>query len=135
MFSRIKLVGGVSSTDRANYIRGLTEQLRVRFIPNHDFSIGQAFYRSKKWIPFLSSYSFQLAFLIYDSGVIGDDKQLANALWRRFLDGSNPKPEQIELLVSYVRRTLSALDHIDINSLVMTGRFTWLTLKEEKFKV
>ena len=77
--------------------------------------------------------SFQLAFLIYDSGVLGSDKDLANTLWRRFfMCREDPKPEQLEILVAYVRRTLAALEHIDINRLVLAGNFSWLPLREKK---
>lgn len=76
---------------------------------------------------------FQLAFLIYDSAVDGNDKQMANALWRRFLmGGENPDPEKVELLVSYVRRSLSVLDHVDINTLIVKETFDWLPLRATK---
>ena len=71
--------------------------------------------------------------MIYDSGIMCGDKELANALWRRFLlAGDHPDPEKIEILVSYVRRTMSALDHVEINALVIHGKFSWLALKESQ---
>lgn len=77
---------------------------------------------------------FQAVLLIYDSGVIGSDRELATALWRRFFDSKDPlDPEKVEKLVSYVRRTLSVLDHIELDSLILGSKgIQWLNLQENK---
>jgi len=85
------------------------------------------------------SEQFNAALLIYDEGMLGDDKALANAIWRRFfLCRADPDAEKLEMLVSYVRRTLSLLDDVPLNQLVVKQDFRWLPLKEggrsEKFK-
>ncbi len=74
---------------------------------------------------------FQAAVAIYDEGILGDDMALANALWRRFfLCREGIDAEHLELLVKYVRRTMSALDHVTLTDLVVTGKIKWLPLVE-----
>lgn len=77
--------------------------------------------------------SFQATLFIYDCGLLGDDKDLANALWRRFY-GSQDHPDMVkmELLASYVRRTMSLLDHIDLETLICKDVIRWLPLEEQK---
>jgi hypothetical protein len=55
---------------------------------------------------------------------------LANALSRRFYSGSEPNVEHLDLLVSYVRRTMTVLDQIDLNLLMAIKTFKWLPLVE-----
>lgn len=88
---------------------------------------------------------FQAALFIYDEGLVGDDKDLANALWRRFflsqleedllLLGDDvkdedflPDPEKIEKLVSYVRRTIKMLEDADTHLLFEKHCVDWLPL-------
>jgi Ubiquinol-cytochrome C chaperone len=48
---------------------------------------------------------FRAALFSYDEGVQSSDIVLASSLWRRFYStGHDFRPEEIELLVSYVRR-------------------------------
>jgi len=90
---------------------------------------------------------FQASLFIYDEGLIGDDMQLANALWRRFflsmkeneeeeLDSPDsqqlPDPEQLLLLVNYVRRVSNYLDTIDAVDIIVTNNIKWPELVEKK---
>ena len=80
------------------------------------------------------SEQFNAALLIYDEGILGDDKALANAIWRRvLLCRPDPDAEKLEMLVRYVRRTLSLLDNVPMNQLVVQAEFKpfkWVPLKD-----
>ncbi len=80
-----------------------------------------------------------MALLIYDDGLLGDDRRLANAVWRRFLDARQPPDAaRLESAVDYVRRTLAALDRVDVVTLVSGGDgrtgIRWLPLVEGEDK-
>ena len=46
--------------------------------------------------------------MIYDLGLAGSDVDLANSIWRRFyLRIEDPDIKKIELLVKYIRKTVS----------------------------
>jgi hypothetical protein len=47
----------------------------------------------------VSSNGFQAALLIYDLGILGNDRDLSNAVWRRFFLTEEPDFEKIALLV------------------------------------
>jgi len=82
------------------------------------------------------SEQFQASLFVYDEGILGNDIQLANALWRRFFlsmreveEGSGeehmPDPEKLELLVRYVRRTASYLDSKDAADIIVRQQISW----------
>jgi len=82
---------------------------------------------------------FQAALFIYDEGLLGNDMQLANALWRRFFLSMNemeedtvpqPDPEKLLLLVNYVRRVTSYLDNMDAVDLIVKTEVKWPALVE-----
>ena len=73
---------------------------------------------------------FQAAMLVYDRGVIDNDMELANALWRRFFLHGEPDPQRVELLVKYVRQTLVMLDEITHEEVLRGTRIQWLNLDE-----
>ena len=74
---------------------------------------------------------FNAALMVYDEGIVGDDKALANAIWRRFLNcRPDPDAEKLEMLVRYVRRTMSKLDKTPLNKLVVETDFDWVPLKD-----
>jgi len=84
---------------------------------------------------------FQAALFIYDEGLVGNDMQLANALWRRFFlsmkeveaDSSQlPDPEKILLLVNYVRRVANYLDKADAVDIIVSTKIEWPPLIEKK---
>ena len=52
----------------------------------------------------LLSEQFNACIIAYDEGITGDDKILAAALWRRFLQSEGNDPEKLEKLVHYVRK-------------------------------
>jgi len=82
------------------------------------------------------SEQFQASLFVYDEGIVGNDIQLANALWRRFFlsmreveegsaDGQLPDPEKLELLVRYVRKTASYLDSKDAAEIIVKQQIVW----------
>jgi len=84
---------------------------------------------------------FQASLFIYDEGLMGDDMELANALWRRFFlsmkekeDGSTdlPDPEKLLLLVNYVRRVANYLDTMDAVDIIVSNNIKWPALVEKK---
>ena len=84
---------------------------------------------------------FQASLFIYDEGLMGDDMELANALWRRFFlsmkekeDGSTdlPDPEKLLLLVNYVRRVANYLDTTDAVDIIVSNNIKWPALVEKK---
>lgn len=51
---------------------------------------------------------FQTSVISYDEGILGDDKILANALWVQFFNCDCDDLAKIDLLVKYVRKTVSS---------------------------
>jgi len=77
---------------------------------------------------YLLCFTFQAALLVYDRGIIDDDIELSNALWRRFFLCGTPDPQRIELLVKYVRQTMSMLDQVSQEDLRTGKKIKWLNL-------
>ena len=80
---------------------------------------------------------FQASLFVYDEGLLGNDIQLANAIWRRFFlslkeesEEQVPDPEKLELLVSYVRRTAHHLNQLDGVDIIVKNNVKWLKLVE-----
>jgi len=80
---------------------------------------------------------FQAALFVYDEGLVGNDMQLANALWRRFFmsmkeaeDAELPDPEKLELLVNYVRRVANYLDITESADIIVKNKIVWPSLIE-----
>merc|ERR1712059_207871 len=80
---------------------------------------------------------FQAALFVYDEGLVGNDMQLANALWRRFFlsmkeaeEGQLPDPEKLELLVNYVRRVANYLDITESADIIVKNQIVWPSLIE-----
>lgn len=83
------------------------------------------------------SEEFQAALFVYDEGLLGGDKELANALWRRFFlssrdseDKQLPDMEKLAVLVNYVRRTMNHLDKTDAVTLIIRSTVNWVSLEE-----
>lgn len=83
------------------------------------------------------SEEFQAALFVYDEGLVGGDKELANALWRRFFlsmqedeEQKVPDMEKLALLVDYVRRTMEYLDNTDAVTLLIKAQVEWKDLNE-----
>ena len=72
---------------------------------------------------------FKAALLIYDLGILGNDKELANAVWRRFFLRDEPDFEKIEILVKYIRRNMALLDSISLEDLILNSTVKWHKLE------
>lgn len=57
---------------------------------------------------------FEYTLIAYDEGITSDDKQLASAIWKQFLNSNCDDYVQVELLVKYVRENVSRVD-IEMN--------------------
>nr|CAD7587624.1 unnamed protein product [Timema genevievae] len=55
------------------------------------------------------SQQFNAALLSYDEGLLGDDRVLAGAIWRRFFQREVDSPQGIERLVSYIRQQVGGM--------------------------
>ena len=73
----------------------------------------------------------QASVFFYDRALGSNDMDLAEVLHMRFYGDSEPDIVKLNILVSYVRRTMSVLDHIDLETLVSLKTFRWLPLVEE----
>ena len=82
---------------------------------------------------------FQAALFIYDEGILGNDMEMANALWRRFFLSMReveqeqtplPDPEKMLLLGNYVRRVAHYLDNSDAVDIIVKTQITWPSLIE-----
>jgi len=69
---------------------------------------------------------FRMTLILYDEGLLGDDKILANALWLQFLESNCDDLAKIDLIVKYVRKTAQALDHTDSVSFFGDPKSSWL---------
>ena len=66
--------------------------------------------------------------MVYDYGALGDDKELANALWRRFFLMGRPDGPRLELLVKYVRQNLAMLDEVPMSDILGGKAVKWISL-------
>jgi cytochrome b pre-mRNA-processing protein 3 len=57
------------------------------------------------------SEQFQAAMIGYDEGLLSDDKTLAGAVWRTFLQQDCNEPENVERLVHYIRKQVQEAMH------------------------
>ncbi|BFZ11162.1 hypothetical protein BsWGS_14201 [Bradybaena similaris] len=74
-----------------------------------------------------------LSILYYDEGLLGSDKQLANALWvQLFAMDPNVEAEQLELMVKYVRKQVYHHDRLDPLLLMKPGYISFLPLTSDK---
>ena len=107
----------------------------ILFLSSKPFSL------RSKYIAEISE-QFQASLFVYDEGIVGNDIQLANALWRRFFlsmrdvdegseEGKLPDPEKLELLVRYVRRTASYLDSKDAMEIIVKQQISWPKVLDE----
>lgn len=87
------------------------------------------YYTAREQIHDLSEH-FQAALLTYDEGLLGDDKVLASALWRRFFSKQCYDAEQLEHMVCYVRKQMHQFDNLSTADFLKRN-FKWLSLKEK----
>lgn len=73
---------------------------------------------------------FQATLIFYDKGLVAnDDIELATVLWRRFFELQEPDGPRLELLLKYVRQTMSMLDDLPNEHFIKGGRIIWLNLE------
>ncbi|XP_024126402.1 ubiquinol-cytochrome-c reductase complex assembly factor 1 isoform X2 [Oryzias melastigma] len=75
--------------------------------------------------------TFYAAIFGYDEGILSDDCVLAAALWRNLFNRQCEDPQQLELLVEYVRKQMQFIDSLDGEDLLLTGEVKWRPLLEE----
>ncbi|XP_015606318.1 ubiquinol-cytochrome-c reductase complex assembly factor 1 [Cephus cinctus] len=78
------------------------------------------------------SQQFNAAIIGYDEGLLSDDKVLAGAVWRRFLQSESNDPEAVEKLVIYVRKQICALDKQPKDDFLKTPNVIWLSYNSSK---
>lgn len=76
------------------------------------------------------SEEFRAAFLNYDEGILGDDKVLAGAVWRRFFCKNCDNAWHIERLVHYIRHQISMLDHTSNKDIFVEKKLKLITLTD-----
>ena len=127
--------------NRAKAIGDLAARLDPKYLWMILFLSSQLFSLRSKYIAEISE-QFQASLFVYDEGIVGNDIQLANALWRRFFlsmrdvdegseEGKLPDPEKLELLVRYVRRTASYLDSKDAMEIIVKQQISWPKVLDE----
>ncbi|ELT98832.1 hypothetical protein CAPTEDRAFT_161929 [Capitella teleta] len=65
---------------------------------------------------------------VYDDGFMGDDKDLASALWNAFFEQEEENPEKVEKLVHFVRKQIKYFDTQDSEELLESGLMFYLPL-------
>uniref|UniRef100_A0A3B5MUQ5 Ubiquinol-cytochrome c reductase complex assembly factor 1 n=1 Tax=Xiphophorus couchianus TaxID=32473 RepID=A0A3B5MUQ5_9TELE len=75
--------------------------------------------------------TFYAAIFGYDEGILSDDCVLAAALWRNLFNCQCDDPQQLELMVEYVRKQMQFIDSLDGEDLLLTGEVKWRPLVEE----
>lgn len=71
---------------------------------------------------------FRAALFSYDEGMLSDDRVLAGALWRTFFQQHIIQPEQLELMVNYVRKQQRHLYGQQAVDILSQGTITFLPL-------
>ncbi|XP_068120010.1 ubiquinol-cytochrome c reductase complex assembly factor 1 [Hyperolius riggenbachi] len=66
----------------------------------------------------------------YDEGIISDDRTLASALWRNLFNMRCEDPQELELMVEYVRKQMQYLDSLNGDDLLLSGEVAWRPLLE-----
>ncbi|TSZ54733.1 Ubiquinol-cytochrome-c reductase complex assembly factor 1 [Bagarius yarrelli] len=75
--------------------------------------------------------TFYAAIFGFDEGILSDDCVLAAALWRNLFNKQCEDPQQLELMVEYVRKQMQFIDALDGDDLLLTGEIKWRPLLEE----
>ncbi|XP_071451897.1 ubiquinol-cytochrome-c reductase complex assembly factor 1 [Hetaerina americana] len=76
------------------------------------------------------SQQFSAAIIGYDEGLLGDDRCLAGALWRRFLQQKYGTAMSLEALVAYVRHQMHELDKLSREEILLRPDLKWISLTE-----
>ncbi|KAK3087857.1 hypothetical protein FSP39_011555 [Pinctada imbricata] len=64
---------------------------------------------------------FSMAMLTYDEGLLGDDKDLAQAIWRNMYNSSDVDPQVLETLVMYIRKQVRHMDMLSDRDFIING--------------
>ncbi|XP_025089754.1 ubiquinol-cytochrome-c reductase complex assembly factor 1-like [Pomacea canaliculata] len=76
---------------------------------------------------------FKASLFAYDEGLLGDDKELAAAVWRILFEmRKDIDPQKLELVVHYIRKQVAHLDSQDEKTILGKGFVTFLPLHGEK---
>ncbi|KAI1724335.1 ubiquinol-cytochrome C chaperone domain-containing protein [Ditylenchus destructor] len=76
--------------------------------------------------------SFLVSLIDYDEGFLMNDAHFAAAIWRNIYDGNQCDPICLANFVQYARATVSFLDKIDTDSLLISGVRRWDPAEEIK---
>ncbi|XP_046397588.1 ubiquinol-cytochrome-c reductase complex assembly factor 1 [Ischnura elegans] len=76
------------------------------------------------------SQQFGAAIIGYDEGLLGDDRCLAGALWRRILQQKHGSAMALEALVAYVRHQMHELDKLGREEIILSPDLKWIPLTD-----
>ncbi|XP_046374684.2 ubiquinol-cytochrome-c reductase complex assembly factor 1-like [Haliotis rufescens] len=80
--------------------------------------------------------AFYAALFSYDEGILGDDRELAGAVWRILFEREQDKEaHQLALMVEYVRKQVHHMDQQDSDLMLRRGVVTLLPLYGDKLNV
>lgn len=68
---------------------------------------------------------FNACIIAYDEGLTGDDRILADAIWRRFFHSEGNDPEKVEKLVHYVRKQNYLLEETSWDEIFRKKSIDW----------
>ncbi|CAG7837738.1 unnamed protein product [Allacma fusca] len=91
----------------------------------------------------LLNQGFHAALISYDEGLLGNDKVLAGALWRRFLKAKEPANQEellkqivaLEMLVLYVRYQFKVLNSLSREKLIRYQEFQFVPFNKQLFEL
>lgn len=76
---------------------------------------------------------FRGLIVAYEEGLLTDDRRLAGAIWRNFVDDKlSTDVESISRMVDYVRAQVKKMDETDREALMKTGKMDFLPLSLRK---
>ncbi|KRT80705.1 hypothetical protein AMK59_5879, partial [Oryctes borbonicus] len=68
---------------------------------------------------------FQASLIAYDEGLQSDDVVLAGAIWRRMYQQGEVEPENLDMLIKYIRKHIKVLDNISRQQLFSEKSVSW----------
>jgi cytochrome b pre-mRNA-processing protein 3 len=89
------------------------------------------------------NHGFHAALISYDEGLLGNDKVLAGALWRRFLSAKEPANQEellkqivaLEMLVLYVRYQFKLLNSLSREKFIRYQDFQFVPFTKQLFEL
>uniref|UniRef100_A0A0A9Z740 Ubiquinol-cytochrome c reductase complex chaperone CBP3 n=1 Tax=Lygus hesperus TaxID=30085 RepID=A0A0A9Z740_LYGHE len=73
---------------------------------------------------------FQAALVLYDEGLLSNDKILASALWRRFYNQDCKSAHHLEAMIHYVRHSMQMLDSTELEDLIDGKKLHWIHIEK-----